>query len=92
MEDIDKEDEKKIIFEINKLPVKQTRKRRRLGMLKAFLSWSAERELGPKIIFLKIEMGYHERLIPPSQDELERMLSVAPKRIQRVIILGSRAE
>lgn len=37
-----------------------------------------------------METGYHERFIPPSQEEMERMIKVAPEHIRRVIILGSR--
>lgn len=79
-----------IVEELKKLPVKQTTKRRRAGALKAFLNWSAEMGYMPKFNFPKMELGYYERFIPPTQDELERMFSVAPEHIRRVIILGSR--
>lgn len=60
-----------------------------MHVLHAVLSWAAEKGFCPKPDFPRMPKAEPKRFVPPSVDELGRMLAVAPPHLQRILILGS---
>ncbi|MCR5813138.1 MAG: site-specific integrase [Desulfovibrio sp.] len=59
------------------------------AVLKTVLRWGAAQELYPPIPFPALPNASYEQFIPPTQEELAKMLEVSEPHIQRVIVLGS---
>lgn len=58
-------------------------------LVKAFFRWCAEHELFELPKLPKVQRGQCEKFIPPTVDEIQRILDTASPHLQRVIILGS---
>ena len=63
--------------------------RTRASMLRAVLKWGEAQEYCNYIRFPKLPQAYPEKFVPPTTEELQKMLAVAPTHLQRVIIIGS---
>lgn len=70
--------------------VKGTTVRHRMNAVKRFFAWCHENgHLTEMPRFPKLPALDTEKFIPPTPQELERLLAVSPPHIQRVILLGS---
>ena len=61
----------------------------RLARLKTLLNYAVERNLIPSITFPKIPSPRYQQFVPPSTEEIKKLLDVAPNHIQRVIVIGA---
>ena len=86
---ITKEGIKAEIDAMLKTNVKPVTVRGRFRVLRTVLRWAAEHEFCEEIKFPKLPAGVYEQFIPPTTEEIAKILSVAPPHIQRVIIFGS---
>lgn len=69
--------------------VSMTTIRCHLAMVRAMLNWCVESELlEVPIIFPKLPRAETPTFIPPSQEEMTRLIAVTPPHVQRVILLG----
>ena len=61
----------------------------KLSVLRTVLYWAADKGLCQKIAFPKIPAAHYKSFVPPTNDELQVMLAVAPPHLKRIIILGA---
>lgn len=69
--------------------VKPTTVRDRYVYLKTVLRFGVERGYLDSVDFPKLPPGNYEKLMPPTPQEIQAMLMMAPNHLQRIIILGS---
>lgn len=62
---------------------------RRLTNLRALINWAAEKGYCDMPRFPKMPSIQYKRFVPPSAEELEAIMRVAPEHIRRVVILGA---
>lgn len=88
--EITTEDLKNFKAHLMGLALKGTSVRRHLSLLRTVLRWcEAEGLLEASPKFPSLPVANYEKFIPPSQEELTRLLYHAAPHIRRVIILGS---
>lgn len=63
--------------------------RKRMAYLRTVLRWAAEKGLHEMSRFPRLPLGEYERFIPPTPEEIAKIMEVAPPHIQRVVIIGS---
>lgn len=74
---------------LSSLPVKALTIRGYLNVLRAVLNWAADRNLCPKPDFPRMPKAEAERFIPPTFEEIDKMLQYAPAHVCRILIIGS---
>lgn len=76
--------------ELADIELKPVTVRGHLAVLRTILRWAVEQGyLESMPTFPKLPPARYEHFIPPTQDEIERLLAVSPPHLQREIILGS---
>ena len=69
--------------------VKPVTVRNRFTVLKAVMRWCARNHLCPKPDFPPLPPEQYQKFVPPTPDEINAILKVAPPHIARVVILGA---
>ncbi len=60
-----------------------------LSSLRAVMNWASEKGYCERVKFPRIPAAQYQNFVPPSSEELQRIIKAAPPHIQRVIILGA---
>lgn len=64
--------------------------RKRMSVLRTVIRWGIENGFCTTMpIFPTMPQGHYQKFVPPSSEELEAILNVAPQHIVRVVILGA---
>ena len=87
--DITRTDLESIKTSMLAMPVKSASVRGRLSVLRTVMYWCAEQGFCERIRFPSLPAAHYERFVPPSPEELSRLMDAAAPHIQRVIVLGS---
>lgn len=88
---ITRQDIARVYEEQKKADVKKTTIHSRMKVFFTVLRWALKRgyiDTLPQ--FPEVERGEFEHFVPPTQEEANRIYSVAPEHIQRAIIIGSK--
>ncbi len=80
---------KNLMAEMSALNVKATTVRDRFALLKTVLRWGAAQDYYAPVEIPPLPKPNYESFVPPTPQELQKMLDVAEPHIQRVIIIGS---
>ncbi len=87
--EVTKQTLKNLMDDMANINVKATTVKDRFALLKAILRWGANQDLYPMITFPPLPKAEYERFVPPTPDELQKMIDNAEPHVQRVIIIGS---
>lgn len=82
------EDLQGVMAAMTKTGIKQVTIRGRMSVLRTVLRWSAEQGLCEMPRFPKLPGANYEKFIPPTPEEVQKIIDVSPPHIQRAVILG----
>jgi len=69
--------------------ISQTYIHHQLSRLRSILTWSHQKDFIKQLPYMKVESPLYQKFIPPSIEEVQRLIEVAPPHIFRAIILGA---
>lgn len=87
--ELDRQDLESVMQRLDNGKSKPITIRIRMCALRAVLNWAAEQGMCSKLVFPKLPPKHYEQFIPPTLEEVEKILQVAPPHIQRIILLGT---